>query len=343
MKTNSSAVALALGMLFVGCGGSKPYRGASANSVFVQNGDVYVAGNEYYDRGGGVLPGSRATLWKNGAIQFQSDILDSEANSVFVSGADAYVAGTGHPDPHSSGIVLWANGFPQYVGVCKGSYDYHRVSSLFVAGEDVYVAGSDRSGEGYFDVAVLWKNGVPQYFYNGNFGYGCATSVFVSGEDVYVAGYVNKQGIIWKNGAMLCTTDFYPCSIFVSGEDIYVAGKHLFNKSMYLNSKIIAVVLQKNNELQVLSDDVVPDKFNTSVFVSGADVYVMGNDGYKVGYWKNGARHDLADNVSAESAYDDVYYADSIFVSGGDVYVAGRKGDDALLWKNGTVQVLPLK
>ena len=65
-----------------------------------------------------------------------------------------------------------------------------------------------------------------------------------------------------------------------------------------------------------------------SIFVSGADVYVAGNNNGYPCYWKNGARADLPIIGSGGSA-------NSIFVYGTDVYVAGSNNDYPCYWKNG--------
>jgi len=119
------------------------------------------------------------------------------------------------------------------------------------------------------------------------------------------------------------------------GKDVYVVGK----------DDAYGVTLWKNGEVQVLSEG----NFNAwanSVFVSGANVYVAGNErGRALGpaLWKNGVPQSLADEGSAYR----------VFVSNGDVYVAGYENVEdesitgiytrrnvATLWKNGTPQRL---
>ena len=69
---------------------------ANANSVYVSNNDVYVAGEN----------GNKAVLWKNGIAQNLTDgTNDAEAYSVYVYNNDVYVAGT-----DSGKAVLWKNG-----------------------------------------------------------------------------------------------------------------------------------------------------------------------------------------------------------------------------------------
>jgi len=66
---------------------------SEAKSVFVHNGDVYVAGFIYSDPDNPDSTETRAILWKNGIAETLSDI-DSDAQSVFVSYSGVYVAGS---------------------------------------------------------------------------------------------------------------------------------------------------------------------------------------------------------------------------------------------------------
>ena len=70
-----------------------------------------------------------------------------------------------------------------------------------------------------------------------------------------------------------------------------------------------------------------------SVYVYGNDVYVVGNDNYYAILWKNGVPQNLTDGKSSACA-------NSVFVTGGDVYVAGIVEQVAKLWINGVAQTL---
>jgi hypothetical protein len=180
-----------------------------ANSVFVHEGDIYVAGQIY------CYGGYEAVLWKNGKMQWQQEMLrGSSANSVFVDGKDVYAVGT---DDYLKRAILWKNGTAHNV-VNKTNTS---ASSVFVSGQDVYVAGLEG------DMAVLWENGVCHYL---NFGSDFTTvnSVAVSGKDVYVVGQTDYVAVLWKNGMahyLPCDDDFSSAnSVFVDGKDVYVAG-----------------------------------------------------------------------------------------------------------------------
>jgi len=98
----------------------------------------------------------------------------------------------------------------------------------------------------------------------------------------------------------------------------------------------------KNGVLSVLSGT-APGQAS-AVFVSGADVYVAGNDGSGPVYWKNGQPVALSEGTCSGCQT----WTNGIFVSGSDVYVAGYQilpqplvmGPVAVYWKNGTLIAL---
>jgi len=129
--------------------------------------------------------------------------------------------------------------------------------------------------------------------------------------DVYVAGAFEGKAVLWKNGDTQFLSDgslnAVASSVFVSAGCVYVAGSIGSN-----------AILWKDGVAQNLSVGAA-----SSVFVSGDDVYVVGNK-----LWKNGTVQKLTDESDHPGG-------SSVFVSGNDVYVVGNK-----LWKNGTVQKL---
>ena len=71
-----------------------------------------------------------------------------------------------------------------------------------------------------------------------------------------------------------------------------------------------------------------------SIFVSGADVYVAGNNNGYPCYWKNGVKIDLPTTGSGGDANSILVYGTDVYVAG-NVYEAGRNNDYPCYWKNG--------
>jgi len=175
----------------------------AVNSLFVSEGDVYVAGSKP------TPSGSRAVLWKNGVEEIlTSEAINSYANSVFVSGKDVYVAGYGYYLLNNRDVSiakLWKNG--KVENLTDGT-EFGRAYSVYVSNGDVYVAGEDNGK------ARLWKNGVVQDIADDEKAR-MYLSVFISGKDVYLSGCVEAsvpsgnatlvypQAALWKNGQRL--------------------------------------------------------------------------------------------------------------------------------------------
>jgi uncharacterized protein YjdB len=160
---------------------SDPVVYASANSVFVADGNVYVLGRIGYT----------IKLWTNGTPEDLTDgIYNGSANScaaysVFVSGNDVYALFR-----DKSKNYLWKNGVKEELSNYSAT-----LPCLFVSGNDVYMSGGSSSSP------AVWKNGVrePLDTQGSNI---TASSIFVYGNDVYVAGFVATHGVVWKNGAI---------------------------------------------------------------------------------------------------------------------------------------------
>ena len=98
----------------------------------------------------------------------------------------------------------------------------------------------------------------------------------------------------------------------------------------------------KNEE--VLYSNSSSSSLITDIFISGKDVYSVGNefDGKTTNatIWKNGIATILGNKVKSSSA-------NAIFVLGNDVYVCGSQDDtkgntSAIIWKNGVASVIDL-
>jgi hypothetical protein len=222
------------------------------------------------------------------------------------------------------------------------SYD----SRAFIAG--IYLPGPGG--------AKIWNKGLATTLSDGDE----ATSVFISGSDMYAAGFRGKLtsgteingncsgtctytnvAMYWKNGVPTEITDrmkgfAMANSIFVSGNDIYVAGQQsnaIINHGQGGNSFALS---WKNGVADTLTDGMHYAEAR-SIFVSGSDVFVCGQDGNQyiaatAKYWKNGVAVNLTDGKQGAAA-------SSIVVSNDDVYVAGFEGNTvnsvAKYWKNG--------
>lgn len=272
----------------------------TSNSVFVSGTDVFVAGIERTSD-----PKDIAIVWKNGVaspLTIGSDV--AEANSVFVAGTDVYVAGMERNSLSKDIAKVWKNGVG--AALSNGIINTY-ANSVCVSGTDVYVAGYENSA---ISVAKIWKNGVATSLTNGSLS-GQANSVFVSGTDVYVAGNFNNFATVWKNGIPTTlingtrASDAY--SVYVSGTDVYVAGWGLnFNNGPTV-APFIATVWKNGVPTSLTSDPYPLASEAYSVFVSGADVYITGdqmnsNLRHVAKLWKNGVATSLTNGITSGSA-----------------------------------------
>jgi hypothetical protein len=259
---------------------------ATANSIFVSDNDVYVAGMN-----------SGAVYWKNNR---EIRLSGNNASSIFVSGNDVYVGGS-----DSTHAVYWKNGKKIILEKSNLSVNFNSfaVYSIFVSGNDVYAAGFDDQN------AVYWKNGSEFFLtaYTPEFeGTAHANSIYVSGSDVFVVGYVNSSGSVfpqvlyWKNGVLvpLSVADHLgqANSVFVSGSDVYIAGMH------EANPHYVATAAYWKNGNSILLPLTEMNSSANSIFVSGSHVYVAGyefvayQESYAV-YWKDEVETKLTDGT----------------------------------------------
>jgi hypothetical protein len=193
-----------------------------AYSVFVSDGDVYVAG--CYDATGSGLA-LRAAFWKNGVRQDISTT-DGYATSVYAQGTDVYVAYWRQNSLDEYQACLWHNDTETVLSMAESE-----AFAVTVHNGDVYVAGR-KHVEDILWCAVLWKNGVEQLL-SDEFSY--ARSIYVDGDDIYVCG-LNGSGsynsaskaMYWKNGEIHNLTDGTASAdanaVFVRDGDVYVGG-----------------------------------------------------------------------------------------------------------------------
>jgi len=257
---------------------------AKANSVFVSDSDVYVAGNDL-----------TACYWKNGNEVQLTD--GSVANSIFISGNDIYVVGVS--TYHQA--LMWKNGIktelaPQKLVSSANSVFVTKTGDVFVAGFVDYPSGNNNG-----NIATLWKNGEAINLISSGTN-AEAYSVYVSDGNTYVVGSEsdkdwNSNALYWKNGkpvALEGATNAEACSVYVSDSDVYVVGT--------LSTGLFTDVARiwKNG---------VPTNYSgnsclNSVYVYDKNIYMTGCQYNNSGdlfakIWKNGIMTDFTVNNAA--------------------------------------------
>lgn len=293
------------------------------SSIYVANGDVYVAGGEYAGTNF-----QKAMYWKNGVAVSLTDGSTSGdyAYDIFVLGTDVYVSGSVYDADLGVRAVYWKNGTRVDLNTPCNCTTIARATGITVSGSDVYVAGwgyeqDDRGNS--IPTLYYWKNGTATKLIEGS----ATTDITVSAGNVYVAGRGWFSGTqvgakYWKNGGTPITLSASDATyddanaIFVSGNDVYVAGSSDDGTAKYWkNGTAVAIasgIIGNNNSGAEL----------LGIYATGNDVYVGGREYSRelspnnnitkttVSYWKNGIRTVLK-TVTAE---DDEVYASSMFV-----------------------------
>ena len=268
---------------------------ATANSIFVSDNDVYIAGTD-----------NGAVYWKNNR---EIRLSDGSANSIFVAGNDVYVAGSNGSD--SPNAVYWKNGIEVQLekNNVYGNWGSFGANSIFVSGNDVYVAGFEGPNP------VYWKNGKEIYLdfsTIGTAGFIHARSIFVSGQDVYVDGYGVTPGspfqVFWYavNGVFQThiTNPFSPGpgnSLFVSGSHVYIGGTQE-TPPHYPPS---AAYWKDGNVISLPKSEI--NSFGNAIAASGNHVYVAGyeyasNQSTTAVYWKDSVEIKLTDGTHLATA-----------------------------------------
>jgi sugar lactone lactonase YvrE len=171
---------------------------SEANSVYADGKNVYVAGNDYDEKGN-----KAATLWHINNIGTTtlrlSENRGSNAISVSVSANTVYVFGSDFDGEKSEKIAtLWqlsgGNLTSRRLGGINISNEDGELNPAFILGGNVYVAGSEGGA------ATIWKHDgkATTAITLGNGRPGRARTIFVSGKDLYVAGYELDGGEDWQ-------------------------------------------------------------------------------------------------------------------------------------------------
>jgi hypothetical protein len=289
--------------------------------------------------GGTILHSCRkGDIMKNG-IPTRDSTGNSTGNSK--SGPDVYLAVNERGAFYSQGITYsyqqgkyYKNNVPVTIPRCEN------LASITVSGNDVY------AWAGRTNPFTYWKNGlevaIPNFTPNHSTRIG---ALFVSGGDVYIPvtefdynggteEYTYSIATYRKNNTRVTLSDSstinIATSITVSERGTYVTGFEVGNDSTRAKYWF-------NGSPVYLPGDVNDAAFAELIVVSGNDVYIGGEIGGRIVYWKNGNLVYVTDGT-----YRDLLT--SMAVSGSDVYLAGNEYHQsksiAMYWKNGTPVVV---
>src|ERR1700722_588639 len=219
--------------------------------------------------------------------------------------------------------------------VISNSCKKNNSSSPVTTTSEMYITGNIPSPG--WENAVLWNNGTTTYLADTSLGPSGARTVFLSGNDVYIGGYTFNNidtayiPTYWKNGIAKQLSSplkfAYISSMYVDGTDVYTAGGAWdYNGHQY-------AIFWKNDSFTIL--DSVSSSINnggpfaTSIFISGNDIYVAGQNHIGGCYWKNG----IVTNLNTPTCR-------SVYVSGSDFYVTDDQSQGGTIpayLKNGTL------
>ncbi len=130
---------------------------ALANAIFISEGDIYVAGYDYYP--------SNAIYWKNG-IPVQLSGYRASTNGINVSNSNVYVVGYDYDISNIYRAKYWQDGIAY--NLVNGSH----ANDIELNGSDVFVVGDGPNG------AMYWKNGLPTIL-SGTSSGGIAEDIFI--------------------------------------------------------------------------------------------------------------------------------------------------------------------
>jgi len=232
-----------------------------ANSVYVSDNNVYVAGYEWNTIAGTVNPFEKCTpvLWKNGTPQYLSNAKpdSQEASSVFVSGNDVYVVGEMIKGRRQT-PTLWKNGTPETLERLNDANIFASINCVFVSDGDVYVSGNMKRPQGK-SVPTIWKNGRIHLRLGDGNNDAVVSSIYVSGPDIYAVGYEangsreKRFAMLWKNGEPQRLSDgqsnIFADSVCVKGKNVYAVGSEIITLAP---SRESVALLWKNGEKTVL-------------------------------------------------------------------------------------------
>ena len=264
-----------------------------------------------------------------------------DIGGVYIAGDSFDVSNSNLPYP-----VYWRNGKEVHLP----NATYSSATGIALSDSNVYVSSS---GHITGNNVTYWKNGLGINLADPSIISPSAKALTVSGKDVYVTGisYINnfqrQVPIYWKNQdqAIKITNCANPevNAITVSGSDVYIAGAS--SGGIGTNFNFIAPCYWKNGTPTYLVSPkpLLYQGVAKSIYISGSDIYVVGDVSASAGAltggavcWKNGTPTELTTSKS---------HANCVVVAGNDVYIAGviygtEGNPHAAYWKNGVAVIL---
>lgn len=172
-------------------------NGTYANSIFVANNDVYLAGETVYRleriNEETVLPRTIAKYWKNGEEIYLTDSNNvAKARDIVVAGQNVHIVGWKLQNGTRT-AKYWKN--KQEVNL-NNVGEWSDAYSIAVNKEDVYILGTEKKNDTYS--TVYWKNGIKTQLENEN-DYNENNDIQVAENgDVYIA--IKDKNYYIKNG-----------------------------------------------------------------------------------------------------------------------------------------------
>ncbi len=252
-------------------------------SIYIDNGDVYVVGYE-------VNPVQSAVYWKNGIkykLAKSHENLGSHAKAVHVSNGVVHITGV-----ENGKGVYWKNGNLESLPTTQG-FTRSRPGAIFVSEDnDIYIAGTG-TNDANMSVVKYWKNNTPYVISSSAFIVD-VYDMFVTAEDVYIAGYEKSTSSsrdiakYWKNDIGYPLTDGSKSAdakaLFVEQNKVHVVGSEDGVLAYWINGVKQAMNVPSNE-----------NSFGESITIINGDVYIAGTLKNAGGYWKNGIWNVLED------------------------------------------------
>lgn len=261
-------------------------------------------------------------------------VVDTTSSTVYVAGTEAKTDLTGRSTNYA---VYWKNG--REVTLTDSSTNAHGYA-IAVSGTDVYVAGVVAPHAKY------WKNGIAVSLSE---SISVAFAIAISGSDVYIAGNVLEGehvfAVYWKNGNRVTLSDALnnsqATSIAIAGNDVFVAG------NLNLGGRSVARYWLNGEPVDLTDTTKVGgktvDATASSIFISGTDVYVAGQQVIHSGtspvqkiatYWKNGTPVLLSNGTHDAEALSIAVAGDKVSVVGFEQY-NDINNSIAIYWHDG--------